>query len=285
MLLSHAFTPSMRSIGIDTGLTRTFTVNASFSKAHPRPVMHLFAPSQCRRSITLGALVFLGMLMQSSGVCPAAASEDGFVSLFNGKDLTGWDGMPGTWWVKDGAICSGGTTKNWLIWRGGEVGDFELRLRFRYSKGNSGVQVRSEDRGNWQVHGYQVEVAARAAMGLWHESLWTEQERRFLATAGQRVRIAPDGKREVGSIGDPDAIQSAYKENDWNELAVIGSGSQLLLFINGVLFSELIDLDRARSRLSGVIALQDHGRNCEAEFKDIRLKRLGGRSTPDKTPK
>src|SRR5688500_2114598 len=84
----------------------------------------------------------------------ARANEVGFVSLFNGKDLTGWDGMPNSWHVKDGAIRSGGTTKNWLIWRGGEVADFELRLRFRYTKGNSGVQVRSEDKGNWQVHGY-----------------------------------------------------------------------------------------------------------------------------------
>ena len=114
-------------------------------------------------------------------------------------------------------------------------------------------------------------------MGLWHESLWTEQERRFLATAGQRVQIAPDGTRQVEKIGDPASIQSPYKENDWNELTVIGAGPRLLQFINGVLFSELIDQDRARSRLSGVIALQDHGRNCEAEFKDIRLKRAPAR--------
>ncbi|MSU73353.1 MAG: DUF1080 domain-containing protein [Opitutus sp.] len=208
-------------------------------------------------------------------ILPAAEErEAGFMSLFNGKDLTGWDGMPGAWRVKDGAICSGGTTKNWLIWRGGEVDDFELRLRFRYTKGNSGVQVRSEDKGKWQVHGYQVEVAAKSAMGLWHESLWTEQERRFLSTAGQKVRIAPDGTRNVEQVADPATVQSAFKENDWNDLVVIGTGSRLVQIINGVVFSDLIDQDRTRSRISGVIAFQDHGGGCVAEFKDIRLKRI-----------
>jgi hypothetical protein len=236
--------------------------------------MRVFIPTRRRLFHTAGAIASLLTLLAGPGVRPIAANEEGFVSLFNGRDLTGWDGMPGTWRVKDGAIRSGGPAKNWLIWRGGEVADFELRLRFRYMKGNSGVQVRSLDKGNWQVHGYQVEVAARDAMGLWHESLWTEQERRFLATAGERVRIAPDGAREVERFGEPAVIQAAYKENDWNELTVIGSGPRLLQYINGVLFSELIDLDRTRSRLSGVIALQDHGKNCEAEFKDIRLKRV-----------
>lgn len=209
--------------------------------------------------------------------CSIAAGEAGFVTLYNGKDLTGWDTMPNAWHVKDGAIRSGGTTKNWLIWRGGEVTDFELRLRFRYTKGNSGVQVRSEDKGNWQVHGYQVEVAAKSAMGLWHESLWTEQERRFLATAGQKVWIAPDGTRKVEQFADPARVQSAFKENDWNDLIVIGDGLRLVQIINGVVFSELSDEDRTRSRRSGVIALQDHGNGCVAEFKDIRLKRVVGK--------
>jgi hypothetical protein len=225
------------------------------------------------RCIAQPALILCGVLMQPL-TSAAAESEVGFVSIFNGKDLTGWDGMPGFWRVQDGAIHSGGTTKNWLIWRGGEVRDFELRLRFRYSKGNSGVQVRSQDKGNWQVHGYQVEVAAKSAMGLWHESLWTEQERRFLATAGQKVWIAADGSRKVEQVADPAKVQAAFKENDWNDLTVIGIGSRLVQIINGVTFSELTDQDRTRSLRSGVVAFQDHGGGCVVEFKDIRLKHL-----------
>jgi len=182
--------------------------------------------------------------------------------------------MPGTWAVSDGAIRTTGAKvgKNWLIWRGGEVRDFELRLSFRFTKGNSGVQVRSENLGQWQVHGYQVEVAARELMGLWHESLWKEQERRSLATAGQKVHITADGTKKIEPFADPAKVQAAVKENDWNELVVIGEGKRLIQIINGVVLAELTDEDRTRSRRTGVIALQDHGNGCIVEYKDIRLK-------------
>ena len=76
------------------------------------------------------------------------AAEPRFTSLFNGVELTGWDGDKEAWTVRDGAIQSvgGKSKKNWLIWRGGELQDFELRLRFKFTKGNSGVQVRSARR-------------------------------------------------------------------------------------------------------------------------------------------
>ena len=91
----------------------------------------------------------------------AADDEPGFVSIFNDSDLSGWDGKPGAWEVRDGEIwCTGASKeKNWLIWRGGEPADFILRLEFRWDKGNSGVQVRSDELGKWQVFGYQVEIA------------------------------------------------------------------------------------------------------------------------------
>src|SRR5690606_29641146 len=68
----------------------------------------------------------------------AQARETGFTPIFNGSDLTGWDGKPGCWEVRDGEIwCTGAAKeKNWLIWRGGEPGDFTLRLEFRWDKGN-----------------------------------------------------------------------------------------------------------------------------------------------------
>ena len=62
----------------------------------------------------------------------AAKVEKGFTSIFNGKDLTGWEGMPGMWMVKDGAITpKQSTINNWVFWRGGQPADFELRLSFR----------------------------------------------------------------------------------------------------------------------------------------------------------
>src|SRR6478735_964058 len=75
----------------------------------------------------------------------APESEEGFVSIFNGRDLSGWEGKPGWWRVEDGAITGESTPEkrlpkhNYLIWRGGQPADFELRLRFRLQGGNSGI--------------------------------------------------------------------------------------------------------------------------------------------------
>src|SRR5205807_780041 len=91
--------------------------------------------------------------------------EKGFESLFNGKDLAGWDGNPKLWSVKEGTILGQTTVENpakgntFLIWTNGTVGDFELRCSFKIvpgdSKGfaNSGIQYRSKilDQSNWVV--------------------------------------------------------------------------------------------------------------------------------------
>src|SRR5437867_12486826 len=96
-------------------------------------------------------------------------AEAGFKSLFNGKDLAGWAGRPQHWSVEDGAI-TGRTTKehpaegnNFLIWKGGTVSDFELRLSYKIvpnnDKGfaNSGIQYRSKDFDNFVVGRYQAD--------------------------------------------------------------------------------------------------------------------------------
>jgi len=209
---------------------------------------------------------------------PASADdESAFVRIFNGKDLSGWDGDPRVWSVKDGAICCASPEKgqrNWLVWRGGEPGDFELRLKFRFSAGNSGVQVRSKEVKKWLVQGYQVEVAAREKMGLWHHSMAPAKHRSHLATAGQKVTISPDGKKKVTSLGDPEEIQTAYKDNEWNDLTVIARGPRLIQKINGVVFADLTDEEEQYSSTSGVLAFQDHGHGTVVQFKDVRLRDL-----------
>ena len=106
---------------------------------------------------TLALLTFVALFVQAADKSKPQRStpEPGFKSIFNGKDLTGWEGEAKAWVVRDGAIQSTGgqTKKNWLIWRGGELRDFELRLSFKFTKGNSGVQVRSKEIDKWQVRG------------------------------------------------------------------------------------------------------------------------------------
>ena len=209
------------------------------------------------------------------------AEEKGFVSIFNGKDLDGWDGKPGAWEVRDTEIwCTGKSKeKNWLIWRQEQPADFILRLEFRWDKGNSGVQVRSDDLGKWQVFGYQAEVASQDKMGLWHHSLLAKDHprkkvRHLMATAGQVVTLGPDGSRTVKQDWDPKKVQSHFKEHEWNTMEIIAKGPRVAHKVNGVTFATVIDHDKEMSRKKGFIALQDHGKGCTVAFRKIRLKKL-----------
>jgi len=233
-----------------------------------------------KTSARLAAVLLAGMTIGILRMVAAGAAEEDFATIFNGKDLKGWDGDPRLWSVRDGAIRGETTKENpakgntFLIWRDGTLGDFELRLTFRIiAVGNSGVQIRSRDRGNWVVSGYQVEVAPlRSQMGLFYDE---RGQRKGLATAGQKVVIDAKGEKNVGSLGDPKEIQNNYKENDWNDLVVIGRGKTLIQKINGVVFSELTDEQDGVSTTTGILALQIHaGPPMVVEFKDIRLKEM-----------
>ena len=210
--------------------------------------------------------------------------EKGFRAIFNGKNLDGWEGQKGAWEVADGAIrCTGQKEgkKNWLIWRGGQPSDFELRLEFRFTSGNSGVQLRSRELSSdekvakgarFQVRGYQVEIAEANKMGLWHHSLSPEKYRGHLATVGQKGRISAKGEKTAKTVGKAADIQKHCRDGEWNKLVIIARGPKLIQIINSVVFSELIDEDAKYATAKGVIALQDHGRGTVAEFRHIRIK-------------
>ena len=212
--------------------------------------------------------------------------EEGFTAIFNSTDLAGWDGKPGAWKVHDGEIwCTGeADEKNWLIWRGRQPSDFVLRLEFRWDKGNSGVQVRSDDLGNWLVHGYQVEVAKQSVMGLWHHSLLDDdhprkQARHLMATAGQQVVLANDGSKLVDQIENAESLKQRFSDHAWNTMEIVAEGDALTQKINGVVFSQVTDQDKQMRRRKGFIALQDHGKGCKVAFRNIRLQ-VATRTSP-----
>jgi hypothetical protein len=84
------------------------------------------------------ALVWLGFVLAASATLSAAEMEEGFVSMFNGKDLTGWQGAPGWWEVRDGAIVAESSSEkpsdrtHYLYWKGGEPGRFRAALSLPY---------------------------------------------------------------------------------------------------------------------------------------------------------
>ena len=212
-------------------------------------------------------------------------AEKGFVRIFNGKDLTGWDGNPELWSVKDGAITGQTTADNpakgntFLIWTNGTVADFELRCSFRLVPGdsrgfaNSGIQYRSKvvDPSYWVVHGYQADMEAGPTYtGI----LYEEGGRGILALRGEKVVWGSDGKKQVvGSVGNSAEIQAAVRKGGWNDYVIIAKGNHLQQFINGRQTIDVVDEDAAHSALRGLLALQLHaGPPMMAQFKNIRIK-------------
>lgn len=230
--------------------------------------------------------------LQAAVATHAADLEPGFKSLFNGTDLSGWDGNPKLWSVKDGCIT--GTTgsdpdtkinhNTFLVWKDGTVGDFELRLSYRIEKGNSGIQYRSKivDHGKFGpiVGGYQADFeAGKTYSGI----LYEERGRGILAQRGQKTVIKDeDGKTKVevtGSLGDTKEIQSKIKNEDWNDYVVIAKGNHLQHFINGMQTVDVTDEQPAKAAKSGVLALQIHvGPPMVVQFKNVRIKNLSGDS-------
>ena len=100
---------------------------------------------------TLTALSSLAVLCAAGNSAGAAEEPEGFVALFDGKSLDGWEGDQRIWSVRDGAI-TGQTTpeirvreNNFLIWKD-EVEDFELRLKFRLEGGNDEAEFTTKTR-------------------------------------------------------------------------------------------------------------------------------------------
>lgn len=211
--------------------------------------------------------------------------QAGFVSLFNGRDLNGWDGEPRLWSVRDGAI-RGETTlerpahgNTFCIWRGGTLKNFILKIKFRIAGGNSGIQYRSKDLGNWVVSGYQAEVENNPGkVGF----LYEERNRAWMVNVGDFMIAECDQadelhKNVVGKIADADKLiqDGYYKDKGWNEYTIICRGNHLVHYLNGFETIEMIDNDPKERAMEGVLALQIHqGPPMVVEFKDIRVKHL-----------
>lgn len=206
----------------------------------------------------------------------------GFVSLFNGRDLAGWEGDRRVWSVRDGAITGETTpdtrvTENtFLIWKD-EIEDFELRLKFKLEGGNSGIYIRSRKRPPHQAKGEAL-VGMQAdfsADGRWTGVIMEYTLREQLAERGQRVLIETNGQKQVtGSLGDPAALLAAVKPGEWNDYAITAKGGKISLQINGVPMSEVEDRDPKRLP-RGWLGLQVHtGPPMRVQFKDLYLRRM-----------
>lgn len=214
----------------------------------------------------------------------AAIAQDGYESLFDGKTLKNWDGNPDFWRVEDGCI-TGQTTpekptkgNTFIIYRGGDVGDFELTLEYKIIGGNSGIQYRSFEvpDNKWVIGGYQADFEA----GDTYSGInYGERFRGILANRGQKtvVKKGPDGKVQVevvGMVGESKEIQTHIKKEDWNTYHITAKGFTFEHRINDVLTSVCTD-EHPDRRATGLLALQLHaGPPMKVQFRNIKLKKL-----------
>jgi len=210
-----------------------------------------------------------------------ATADDGFVSLFDGATLDGWEGKPEFWRVENGAIVGETTAEKptqgntFLIWRQGLVDDFELAFTYRLTGGNSGVQYRSKELrniGDFVVGGYQADFEAGPK---YSGILYEEKGRGILAERGQRITITPEGQKVAGeTIGTAEDLQQVIKPGDWNDVRVVARGNRLQHFINGVQTIDVTD-ETAVGAKKGLLALQLHaGPPMVVQVKDIVLKEI-----------
>lgn len=214
-------------------------------------------------------------------VLSAAPDTEGFQPLFDGKSFNGWKAADMSFWsIEDGALTAKITKEHplpanlYLIWQGGELADFELKLKHRVlgsPKINCGFQFRSRELPNHDIMGYQVDNNLDTP---WLVRLYEEHGRHTLAWRGERTVIDENGKLTKEPIAEAQGPAS-FKMEDWHEYHLTCVGPKLTLKVGGKLMAEVTDRDPKYQAAQGILALQLHtGPPTIAQFKDIRLKVL-----------
>ncbi|MCE6992240.1 DUF1080 domain-containing protein [Dyadobacter sp. CY323] len=252
------------------------------------------------RFIKAGILLAAILTIGSQGNSFAQKKEKGFTSIFDGKTLKGWDGDPKYWRVENGNLVGEITpetllkTNSFIIWRGGEPGDFEFKGSFKIAQaGNSGINYRSEQLTDipFALKGYQADIDGKIN---YTGQNYEERKRTTLAYRGQKTVIkeysgektpeairanvkanAWTGCEVVGSLGKSDSLKTLIKSEDWNTFRLVIKGNRLQHYINDVLMSDVTDNDTVNGSKKGLLGVQVHvGPPMKVEYKDLRIKNL-----------
>ena len=198
----------------------------------------------------------LATLLLTSSLFCLGETESGFVSLFDGKTLKGWQASPGgKWEVKDGVLL--GTSqkaekRHGILFSEKEYSDFILRAKFRVLLGNSGFYFRAENRNSpIRAYGFQAEIDRTQNTGGLYET-------------GGRAWVAKPTQKVIE--------ERKYQPREWADLEIKAVSKDVSVRINGILSTELKN-DPGRTK--GFFGLQLHGgQDMHVEYKDIRLKIL-----------
>ncbi|MBX2896032.1 MAG: DUF1080 domain-containing protein [Cyclobacteriaceae bacterium] len=235
---------------------------------------------------------FLILCLLITATVSAQKKKDGFVSIFDGKTLNGWECDTMYWCVENGNLVGEITpdkllkSNTFIIWRGGEPADFELKLQFKISKnGNSGVNYRSISFEGvpFALKGYQADIDG---MNRYTGQNYEERGRTTLAYRGQTTQVnsASDAEpiknnawvsTKVVKELNRDSLQQVIKPEDWNELHLVIKGNRLQHYVNGVLMSDVTDNDSTNRKAKGLLGMQVHvGPPMKVEYRNIQLKQI-----------
>jgi hypothetical protein len=225
-------------------------------------------------------------------VTAIAQKKDSFVSIFDAKTLKGWECDTTYWRAENGNLVGEITpdkllkSNTFIIWKGGEPADFELKLQFKISKnGNSGVNYRSIpfEGVPFALKGYQADIDG---MNRYTGQNYEERGRTTLAYRGQTTQVTSASgtepiknnawvSTEVVKELNRDSLQQLIKPEDWNELHLVIKGNRLQHYVNGVLMSDVTDNDPVNRKQKGLLGMQVHvGPPMRVEYKSIQLKVL-----------
>jgi hypothetical protein len=255
------------------------------------------SPDQISAFVAMG-----GWFGQMSFTQPDPMSFDdheGYVSLFDGVSLKGWDGNPKFWRVEDGALVGESTPQNpsgnsYIAYRGMEAKDFTLKFEIKVvGSGGSGFQYRSKTglpwlapiadnvtanvgpvNLNWMMTGPQADFWPSARD--WTGQFYSENTpMRILAWRGQVVEgSGMASKRLMGNIGDREALGRLAKVNEWNQYTVIARGGTCIHIVNGQLMAVMVDDDPASSNnQSGLFGIEIEA-TTKVSVRNIWVKKL-----------
>jgi hypothetical protein len=253
--------------------------------------------SQVEILLVFCSLIFCLSSCKSKNV--STAKENTFQPIFNGKDLEGWDGDSNYWRVENGILIGEVTPEtllkqnSFIIYKKEQPENFELKLDYRITNsGNSGINYRSEiiDNKPFALRGYQCDIDGK---NKYTGQNYEEKKRTTLAYYGETVTIPqmPDSipktnlrknvkkncwqTRTITETKSKPQLKANIKPNGWNSVHLIIKDNKMQHYINGVLFSEVTDLDEVNRSTKDYLGVQVHvGPPMKVEYKNIQLKHL-----------
>lgn len=227
----------------------------------------------------------------------STGEEDGFVEIFDGQTLDGWEGDSTYWSVENGNLVGEVTpstlleNNTFIIWQGGSPADFEFKGEFKITEeGNSGINYRSEQLTDipFALRGYQADIDGKNA---YTGQNYEERKRTTLAYRGQETKIKPQenpgelreniernawlGLEVTELLGDRDSLKSNINQGDWNSFLLVVKGNRLQHYINDVLMSDVTDEDTVNRTMEGLLGIQVHvGPPMKVEYRNLMLKEL-----------